>query len=84
MSNLAPGRAVMTAAGVFGTVVSLHDDRVVVEVAPGVQIEMLAQAIAKVLDEPASAAVTSSDADGVSSAADTDAFDETSGETDRG
>jgi preprotein translocase subunit YajC len=59
VASLAPGQRIMTTAGVFGTVVALDGDRVLVEVAPGVVIEMLAVAIAQVVpgdraaDEPA-------------------------------
>jgi preprotein translocase subunit YajC len=59
VASLAPGQRIMTTAGVFGTVVALDGDRVSVEVAPGVVIEMLAVAIAQVVpgdraaDEPA-------------------------------
>jgi len=49
VASLARGARVMTTAGVFGTVVAVDDARVRVEIAPGVVIEMLAQAIAEVL-----------------------------------
>ena len=49
MSQLAPGRRIMTAAGVFGTVVSVDDDRVRVEIAPGVVIEMVSAAVGKIV-----------------------------------
>ena len=39
----------MTTAGVFGTVVAVADDRVRVEVAPGVVLEKLDQAVSTVL-----------------------------------
>ena len=42
VASLAPGQRIMTTAGVFGTVVAIDADRVSVEVAPGVVIEMLA------------------------------------------
>ena len=42
VASLAPGQRIMTTAGVFGTVVAIDGDRVSVEVAPGVVIEMLA------------------------------------------
>ncbi len=51
VASLAPGQRIMTTAGVFATVVAIHGDRVSVEVAPGVVIEMLAAAVAVV--EPA-------------------------------
>ena len=49
MASLAPGQRIMTTAGVFGTVVAIDADRVSVEIAPGVVIEMLAAAIAQVV-----------------------------------
>jgi len=45
------GQRVMMSSGVFGTVVSLTDDRARLEVAPGTQIEIARAAIAKV-DSP--------------------------------
>jgi preprotein translocase subunit YajC len=53
IASLVPGQRIMTTAGVFGTVVTIDADRVSVEVAPGVVIEMLAQAVAVVVpDDP--------------------------------
>ena len=61
VAQLTPGRRIMTAAGVFGTVVAVEDDRVRVEIAPGVVIEMVSAAVGKVVydsddeSEPAAA-----------------------------
>ena len=61
IAQLTPGRRIMTAAGVFGTVVAVEDDRVRVEIAPGVVIEMVSAAVGKVVydsedeSEPAAA-----------------------------
>ena len=55
MASLAPGQRIMTTAGVFGTVVAVEDDRVHVEVAPGVVIEMLALAVGQVVAQDAAA-----------------------------
>ena len=49
VASLAPGQHIMTTAGVFGTVVAVEGDRVHVEVAPGIVIEMLALAVAQVV-----------------------------------
>lgn len=49
LSSLAPGQQVMTTAGVFGTIVAIEGDRVSLQVAPGVVIELLALAVAKVV-----------------------------------
>lgn len=59
VASLAPGQRIMTTAGVFGTVVAIDADRVSVEVAPGVVIEMLAQAVALVV--PADPGASASD-----------------------
>jgi preprotein translocase subunit YajC len=48
-ASLAPGQRIMTTAGVFGTVVAVEAERVSLEIAPGVVIEMLAAAIAQVV-----------------------------------
>lgn len=53
VAALAPGQRIMTTAGVFGTVAAIDGERVSVEVAPGVVIEMLAAAIAQVVPVPA-------------------------------
>ena len=41
------GQRVMMSSGIFGTVVSLADDRARLEIAPGAQIEIARAAIAK-------------------------------------
>jgi len=65
VASLAPGQHIMTTAGVFGTVVGVEGDRVHVEVAPGVVIEMLALAVAQVVaGEPGGAADPEVAADG--------------------
>ncbi len=45
------GQRVMMSSGIFGTVVSIIDDRARLEIAPGTHIEIARAAIAKV-DEP--------------------------------
>jgi preprotein translocase subunit YajC len=55
VDSLAPGTRIMTTAGVFGTVVGIEEDRMRVEIAPGVVIEMLTAAVGRVVpDEAAS------------------------------
>ncbi len=49
VASLAPGQRIMTTAGVFGTLTSIDDDVVVLAIAPGVEIEMLAVAVARVV-----------------------------------
>ena len=49
LASLAPGTRVMTASGIYGTVRHLGTKQVVVEIAPGVDMTVLKQAIAKVV-----------------------------------
>jgi preprotein translocase subunit YajC len=50
-NSIQVGQRVMMSSGIYGTVVSLTEDRARLEVAPGTQIEIARAAIAKV-DEP--------------------------------
>ena len=52
-AEVEPGRRVMMTSGVFGDIVSVADDTVVVEVAPGVSTTWVRQAVARVLPPPA-------------------------------
>lgn len=47
-NSIEVGQRVMMSSGIFGTVVSVTDDRARLEVAPGTQIEIARAAIAKV------------------------------------
>ncbi len=49
--DLQVGQRVMLTSGIFGTIASLADDRVRLEIAPGLQVEVVRAAVAKV-DEP--------------------------------
>ncbi len=51
IATLEPGARIMTTAGLYGTVVTVSRELVSVEIAPGVVVEMVTQAIAKVLPE---------------------------------
>ncbi|WP_448629364.1 preprotein translocase subunit YajC [Cellulomonas soli] len=51
-ANLAPGDEVMTASGLFGTVVDVEDDVITLESVPGSQTRWLRAAIAKKVDPP--------------------------------
>ncbi|HEX5995792.1 MAG TPA: preprotein translocase subunit YajC [Jiangellales bacterium] len=65
-SSLVPGAKVMTGAGLFGTVVSIHDERVELEVAPGVTNWYLRRAIVQIFpDEPAGPTFNESSAESV-------------------
>ena len=50
-SALAPGREVVTAAGLYARVIEVHDDVVVLETAPGQRSRWARQAIGRVLPE---------------------------------
>ena len=54
-SELGRGAEVMTASGQFGRVTDVREDRVEIEVAPGVRTWWLRQAIARTVDSPAPA-----------------------------
>lgn len=51
MKQLAPGSRVMTASGIYGDVVEIDGDIVIVEIAEGVEIEMDQRAIVRVISE---------------------------------
>lgn len=51
LDEMAPGDEVLTAGGMYGTVRSLDDDDVMVEVASGIEVRMARRAIAAVLTE---------------------------------
>ncbi len=50
-SSIEVGQHVMMSSGIFGTVVSITDDRARLQIAPGTEIEIARAAIAKV-DSP--------------------------------
>lgn len=53
-SALSAGDEVMLSSGIFGTVTSIEDDRVRLQLAPGVEVAVARAAVAKILrDEPA-------------------------------
>ncbi|MCL6632321.1 MAG: preprotein translocase subunit YajC [Alicyclobacillus herbarius] len=49
--KLSPGAEVMTTAGIFGKVAEVGEERITVQVAPNVAIQMVPQAIANVVKE---------------------------------
>lgn len=51
-SELKIGSSIITTAGLFATVISIEDDGVILEVAPGVHSKYARQAISRVLDAP--------------------------------
>jgi preprotein translocase subunit YajC len=51
MSELAPGARVMLGSGLFGTIISVGEKQVVLEISPGAELTVLKQAIARVVTE---------------------------------
>lgn len=49
LKSLTPGTEVMTTAGVFGTIATVSEERYGLQIAPGVVIEILPAAVAKVV-----------------------------------
>jgi preprotein translocase subunit YajC len=49
--EVTPGQRVITTAGIYGTVTSVEDQDVEIEIAPGVEIRILRRAIMNVLPE---------------------------------
>jgi preprotein translocase subunit YajC len=52
-NTVEPGAKIRTTAGIYGTVIAVEDNDVVVEVAPGVQIRMLRRAVMEVIQDGA-------------------------------
>ncbi len=52
LTSIAPGTEVMTTAGVFGRVVTVSDDVLGLEIAPGVVMRVLPAAVARVVVSP--------------------------------
>jgi preprotein translocase subunit YajC len=52
VSELSVGDEVLTAGGIYGTIVELDDDQVTVEIAPQTEVRVARRAIAGVTSEP--------------------------------
>jgi len=50
-TSLAPGTRIVTAGGIYGTVLEAEDGDLLVEIAEGVEIRILAQAVARVIED---------------------------------
>ena len=50
-TGLAPGTRIVTAGGIYGTVIEAEDGDLLVEIAEGVEIRILAQAVARVIED---------------------------------
>lgn len=61
-ARLEVGQEVMTSSGAFGRIVEVEDSVVVLEMAPGVRLRWVRQAVTRILDEPAGGASTAPDA----------------------
>ena len=51
-SSLGPGSQVMLSSGIFGTVVSVADESVRLEIAPGTTVKVARQAVVRVVEDP--------------------------------
>ena len=51
MSELTPGARVMLGSGLFGTIISVGEKQVVLEISPGAELTVLKQAVARVVTE---------------------------------
>ncbi len=49
--RVAVGQQVMTTAGMYGTVTAIHDDQLVLEIAPGVSVRWARAAVGKILTD---------------------------------
>lgn len=49
LSRVSPGDEVVTVGGLYGDVIEVHDDRVVLEIAEDVHIELARRAIAQII-----------------------------------
>lgn len=52
LSNLKPGDEVITIGGIYGDVVEVEEDKVVLEIAEDVHVEVTRRAIANIVQEP--------------------------------
>lgn len=49
--RVAVGQQVMTTAGMYGTVTEIHDDQMVLEIAPGVSVRWAKAAVGRIVSE---------------------------------
>jgi preprotein translocase subunit YajC len=86
VSDLRVGDEVLTAGGIYGTISQVDDDRVTVEIAPKLEVEVSRRAIAGVTREPEEdeTAETAEDAGAVEPQEDEGPVAETSNEENRG
>ena len=83
ISDLRVGDEVLTVGGIYGTIAQLDDDRVTVEIAPKLEVQVSRRAIAGVTREPDEPEVEETDG-GAEPEADEGSGAETSNEENRG
>ena len=79
MSNLGPGQEIVTIGGIFATIVEVGEDRILVEVADGSQLEISKRAIGQLVparDDEDDEEADADDADADEASADDAADDE--------
>ena len=62
-ARLVPGVEIMTTAGMFGRVVEVHDDGLVLEVSPGVLVRFAKAAVGRIVDAEDASENDDTDAD---------------------
>ena len=62
-ARLVPGVEIMTTAGMFGRVVEVHDDALVLEVSPGVLVRFAKAAVGRIVDAEDTGDSDATDAD---------------------
>jgi preprotein translocase subunit YajC len=77
LSTLAVGDEVMTGSGMYGTLVEINDDSVLLQVAPGTELKVALRSIAAKVVPPVADDVTSADSDATADDDDEDPMAET-------
>ena len=76
--EIVPGTRVRTTAGMYATVISVEDQDVLLEVAPGIEVRFLRRAIMEVVTDPSEMEVGDPEPE------DSEAFDETEDDAAKG
>jgi preprotein translocase subunit YajC len=77
MSELEPGTRVMLSSGLFGTVVSVREKQIVLEISPGAELTVLKQAVGRVVTDADEDVEELEDVDEEPEGIDRDAFSQT-------
>lgn len=75
-SRLVPGAEIMTTSGLFGTVSGFEDDKVLLEISPGVTIKIVKAAVGRIVSEDGAVATSADEVKEPDSTADTDHLDD--------